>query len=302
MNRRTLFLSLFAPLVSSAALFAATPGETAGVQVIDDVSYKTGASISGYEKTACTLDLYLPTGTQNFPTLVWFHGGGLTGGNKKGDRSMAEGFAKSGIAVVSTDCRLSPKAKYPAYVQDAAAAVAWVHAHITEHGGDPARLFVGGHSAGGYLTLLIGLDGHYLREAGMDAATLAGLIPVSGETVTHFTVRAERGIGRYSITADEAAPIFYGRKETPPMLVLYADHDMPGRAEENVYFVAVMHAAGNQNVTGRLIQDRTHSSINTDLANENDPARLAILDFIRSRASASTSSASDSVKPLPAQK
>jgi len=242
--------------------------------------YKTGDSLSDYEKERCVLDLYLPSQQKNFPTLVWFHGGGLKGGNKDGTAKMAASFTKLGIAVVAANYRLSPKVTYPAYIQDAAAAVAWTHAHIVEHGGDPKRIFVSGHSAGGYLTFMLGLDPHYLHDAGLEATDIPGYIPVSGQTMTHYTVREEKGIGQYTITADEAAPVFYTRKDTPPFLVLYADHDMAARAEENAYLVAIMKGAGNKHITGQLITDRTHGTIGSKIAEDGDPAREAILKFM----------------------
>ena len=97
----------------------------------------------------------------------------------------------------------------------------------------PSVIVVGGHSAGGYLTFMIGLDPRYLRAHGLELSAIAGLIPVSGQTMTHYTVRKERGIGQFTITADEAAPVFHVRKDTPPMLVLYADNDMAARAEDS---------------------------------------------------------------------
>ena len=234
--------------------------------------------IAGY----VTQDLYLPREGKGFSTLVWFHGGGLTGGNKDGDatRKIAESLARAGIAVAVPNYRLSPKAKYPAYIEDAAAAFAWTKAHIAEHGGNPNKLFIGGHSAGGYLTLMLGLDEHYLRDLGLSPSAIAGLIPVSGQTMTHYTVREERGVGKFTITADEAAPVFHACKDTPPMLVLYADHDMVARAEENAYFVAIMKGAGNTHVTGKLISDRTHGSIGNNIANDGDPARVALMEFM----------------------
>ncbi len=228
------------------------------------------------------LDVYLPPkGGQDLPTLIWFHGGGLKGGNKDGAVKMATSLATAGMAVVVPNYRLSPKSKYPSYIEDAAAAVAWTKAHIAEHGGDPKRLFVSGHSAGGYLTLMLGMDRHYLRDAGVEPKDIAGYIPVSGQTMTHYTVREERGIGQYTITADEAAPVHYVRVETQPFLVLYADHDMAARAEENEYFVAIMKGAGNKHITGKLITDRTHGSIAGKIWEEGDPAREAILEFIK---------------------
>ncbi|HEX9783603.1 MAG TPA: alpha/beta hydrolase [Opitutaceae bacterium] len=256
--------------------------DASDVRVLVDVPYKDGDDLSAYEKERCKLDLYLPAGRGGFATLVWFHGGGLKAGDKQGEKSIARSLARAGVAVVSANYRFSPHATFPAYVEDAAAAFAWVHSHMAEHGGDPARLFIGGHSAGGYLALLVGLDARYLRACGLELSAIAGVVPVSGQTMTHYTVREEKGIGQFTIVADEAAPVHHSRKDTPPMLVLYADHDMPARAEENAYFVALMQGAGNTRVAGRLIRDRDHGSIARQIAVEDDPARLAIISFMAS--------------------
>jgi acetyl esterase/lipase len=271
---------------------AETPGKD-GIQVLADVNYKQGEGLSEYEKQRCKLDVYLPNNATDFPTLVWFHGGGLKNGDKGGTETdsvktprLARSLAAGGIAVVTPNYRLSPHAKFPAYVEDAAAAVAWVRLHIAEHGGSPRRIFIGGHSAGGYLALMLGMDAHYLEEAGVKLSDIAGFIPVSGQTMTHYTVREERGAGKLSITADEAAPVHFARATTPPFLVLYADHDMSARAEENAYFVALMKGAGNKRVTGRMIADRTHGSIASGIADEDDQSRMAILEFIRATGAA----------------
>ncbi len=150
---------------------------------------------------------------------------------------------------------------------------------MAAHGGDEKRIFIGGHSAGGYLTLMLGLDPHFLHDAGVEMKEVAGLIPVSGQTMTHYTVRGERGGTKYEITADEAAPVHFARKETPPFLVIYAGHDMPAREEENAYFVALMKAAGNKRVSGLLVAERTHGSIAGKIVEEGDPVREAILKF-----------------------
>ena len=258
--------------------------DEAGVKVLADLPYRTGGQLEAYEQERSKLDVYLPespAGSNGFPTLVWFYGGGLTGGNKADVKPMALSLARAGLAVVVPDYRLSPRAHYPAYVEDAAAAFAWAHGHIASLGGKPERFFIGGHSAGGYLALMVSLDAHYLQAEGLDLSAIAGSLPVSGQVMTHYTVRAERGLAQTTITADAAAPVFYCRKATPPMLVLYADHDMPAREEENQYFVAVMHWAGNDRVTGKLITDRNHGTIASRIAEEGDPARMAMLGFIR---------------------
>jgi acetyl esterase/lipase len=250
-----------------------------------NIAYKTGDSLSAYEKERCKLDLYLPAKREGFATLVWFHGGGSTGGSKDGEvmKRLGSSLAEEGIAVVIPNYRLSPKAKYPAYVQDAAAAVAWTMKTIPQHGGDVKRVFVGGHSAGGYLTLMLGMDARYLAKAGVKHSSLAGLIPVSGQTMTHYTVRQERGVGKFSITADDAAPVRWAEaKGIAPMLVIWADKDMPARAEENAFLVAVLKGAGNKRVTDKIIPDRNHGSVGNKIADKGDPAREAILRFMGS--------------------
>jgi acetyl esterase/lipase len=249
-------------------------------QPLANLAYKSGEKLSEYEAERCKLDLYLPPGGKNFATLVWFHGGALKGGSKDGSAAIARALAADGLAVASVNYRLSPKAAYPAYLEDSAAAAAWVRAHIAEHGGDPAKVFISGHSAGGYLTLMLAMDARWLKPHGLTPDSFAGYIPLSGQTMTHYTVREERGIGKETITADEAAPVYYCRKDTPPMLVLAADHDMAARSEENEYLVAVLKGTGDKHVTFRQIPDRNHGSIASNIPKSGDPVRKAILDFI----------------------
>jgi hypothetical protein len=120
----------------------------------------------------------------------------------------------------------------------------------------------------------------YLDAVGVPAAAIAGLIPFSGQTMTHFTVRAERGLGRYTVTADDAAPVRWVGKDLPPMLVIYADHDMVARAEENAFLVALLRGAGHPDVAGYMVTDRNHGSVANNVANQDDPARTALLHFI----------------------
>ena len=284
----------FAALAFSFALLAfplpACADENAAtIHPLANLAYKSGEKLSEYETDRCKLDLYLPPGGKKFATLVWFYGGALKGGSKddKGTAAIARAFAADGLAVAVVNYRLSPKATYPAYIEDSAAAAAWVRAHIAEHGGDPAKVFISGHSAGGYLTLMLAMDARWLKPHGLTPDSFACYIPLSGQTMTHYTVREERGIGRETITADEAAPVHYCRKDTPPMLVLAADHDMAARAEENEYLVAVLKGAGNERVTYQKFANRDHGSIAGEIPQPGDPVRKAILDFIAATPAAS---------------
>ena len=143
-----------------------------------------------YIKEKCVLDVYYPKNSSGFATVIWFHGGGLTGGNKE----LPEELKNQGIAVISVNYRLGPKVISPKYIEDAAAAVAWVFKNIPSFGGDESLIFVSGHSAGGYLASMVGLDKKWLNTQGIDANKIAGLIPFSGQAITHFLVRKERGI------------------------------------------------------------------------------------------------------------
>ncbi len=196
-----------------------------------------------YIAERCKLDIYYPENVKNFPTIVWFHGGGLTGGNKHIDDALKN----KGVCVVSVNYRLYPKIKAPKYIEDAAAAVAWVFKNIESYGGDPSLIFVSGHSAGGYLASMVGLDKSWLDVYDIDANSIAGLIPFSGHTITHMTVREERGIPATQPVVDVLAPLYHVRADAPPMLLITGDREleMLGRYEENAYMMRMMKVAGH---------------------------------------------------------
>ncbi|MCC9604841.1 alpha/beta hydrolase [Blastopirellula sp. JC732] len=231
---------VLALLVSSAAAFAAE------YQTEKDIPYREGDNLSDYEKERCKVDVYYPADEKGFATVVWFHGGGITGGSK----SVPKELQGKGFAVVAVNYRLSPKVTAPAYIEDAAAAIAWTFKNIERYGGDPNKIFVSGYSAGGYLTGIVCLDKRWLAAHEIDADKLAGFAPLSGQMFTHFTIRAERGIGQNTPIIDDLAPAYYPRKETPPMLLVTGDRelDMLGRYEENAYLCRMMTGLGNKQV------------------------------------------------------
>ncbi len=272
-------------LVRLLAILAFTGLEAGELRTLRDIAYKDDVvSQTPYEQERCKLDLTLPADAKGFPTYVWFYGGGLKNGGKDLDSEycaeIRASLARAGVAVVTPDYRLSPKVKYPAYVDDAAAAFAWTVKHIAAHGGDPRKVFIGGHSAGGYLALLVGMDAERLKPHGLTLGSVAGIAQVSGQVFNHYTVRDERGQARYGITSDEAAPAFHIRKSLPPILTIYAQNDMLSRAEENMFFVTTLKAAGHTENYSLRVDDRDHATVGHNLRNDDDPARLAILNFI----------------------
>src|SRR5947209_7122328 len=128
-------------------------------ETVKDIPYRTGENLTEGMRDRCKLDLYYPQNARGYATVVWFHGGGLTGGGK----GIPSALMGKGIAVVAANYRLSPHAKAPEYIEDAAAAVAWTFENIEKHGGSRKQIFVSGHSAGGYLTSMVGLDKRWLK-------------------------------------------------------------------------------------------------------------------------------------------
>ena len=196
-----------------------------------------------YINERCVLDIYYPKEAKDYATIVWFHGGGITGGNKE----LPKELMNKGYAIVGANYRLSPKVTAPAYIEDAAAAVAWTFEHIGNYGGSSKLIFVSGHSAGGYLGMMITLDKKYLSKYNIDANKIAGLIPFSGQAVTHFTVRKERGLKDTQPVIDEYAPLYFVRSDAPPMLLITGDRELEllGRYEENAYLNRMMKLAGH---------------------------------------------------------
>ena len=223
-----------------------TNAQEANYEIVSNVPYygEELRKSDAYLADRCVLDIYYPKNVGNFATVVWFHGGGITGGEKE----IPEALKNKGIAIIGVNYRLSPKVKAPEYIKDAAAAVAWTFENIAGYGGDPSRIFVSGHSAGGYLASMIGLDKSYLANHGIDANDIAGLIPFSGHTITHFTVRGEQGIPGEQPTIDKYAPLFHVRKDAPPLLLITGDRELEllGRYEENAYLMRMMKVVGHK--------------------------------------------------------
>ena len=229
-------------LLQSETIFAQ---ENQTYLFIENISYRTSDEEKQDEYIAerCKLDIYYPENTKDFTTVVWFHGGGITSGNKH----ISEKLKKQGIAVVAVNYRLSPWAKNPAYIEDAAAAVAWTFKNIEKYGGDPKKIVVSGHSAGGYLASIVGLDKKWLAKYEIDANDIAMLVPFSGHCITHMTIRKERGIPDTQAVVDEFAPLYHVRADAPPLILITGDREreMLGRYEENAYMMRMMKVAGH---------------------------------------------------------
>ena len=218
----------------------------------------------------CRLDIWLPsTGTAGatdgsaatnggkmpFATIVWFHGGGLTGGERYLPESLRRVAVERRVVVVAVGYRLAPQAQFPEYIEDAAAAAAWVKRHIAEYGGDPDRIFLCGGSAGAYLAAMVIMDPRWLDPYGLHADDFAGLIPVSGQMTTHFLVKQQLGIpgNSYLPVIDKNAPLGHLSMRLPPILLVLGDRrrEWKARVEENEFMASSLRAIGFDEVTLR---------------------------------------------------
>lgn len=224
---------------------------------VHDIPYKE--SEEAYVKERCKLDIYYPEDTTGCPVVVWFHGGGLTQGNKSFPWKLKE----KGMVLVAVNYRLLPKVEINECLDDAAAAVAWVFREIGKYGGDKRKIFVSGHSAGGYLTAMIGLDKKWLANYQTDANEIAGLIPFSGQMISHFAYRDMKGIGNLQPTIDEYAPLFHVRKDAPPLVLITGDRNIElfGRYEENAYMWRMMKLTGHAETYLYEIDGHGHGSM-----------------------------------------
>lgn len=207
----------------------------------NDISYTT--KTDAYSQERLKLDVYYPEAKKDCPVVVWFHGGGLEAGNKEIPWKLKE----KGIVVVGANYRLLPKVTIRETLDDAAEAVAWVFRHIAEYGGDNKKIVVSGHSAGGYLSMMLCLNKAWLSTYGVDADDVMMYVPFSGQAVTHYNVRKMQGISPLQPTIDEYAPLYWVRKDCPPFVLICGDRELElyGRYDENQYLARMMKLVGH---------------------------------------------------------
>ena len=239
------------------ALLSCTTIARAQYNQVNDIPYREASE--GYAKERCTLDVYYPTNETDAPVVVWFHGGGIEGGEKHIDPQLKN----SGLVVVAANYRLLPKAPIDDILDDAAAAVAWTYKNIAKYNGSRRKIFVAGHSAGGYLLDLIGLDKRWLAKYGVDADSLAALVPFSGQCVTHYNIRKQQGIPPLQATIDQYAPLTYVRPDAPPIVIISGDRELElfGRYEEQAYFWRMLKLVGHKDVTLYEMQGYDHGAM-----------------------------------------
>jgi acetyl esterase/lipase len=245
------------------------------------------------------LDLAIPN-AKGFPTVIFVHGGSLTGGDKADEdyRNVAAPFPGVGIACANVNYRLAPAHAWPAQAEDVAAAVAWVRSNIASRGGDPAKLFLMGHSSGATLAALIGSDARWLDRHDLETSVLAGVIPMGSimwddeleqALEKYGRERVEQAFGRdpdNKMFGDldtylEHWPIRHVRAGLPAFLFLIAEseQEQPPVLKTNRKFVEDARAKGNR-ADYKVLADRTHDSAIRRLGEPGDPTFAVVRAFV----------------------
>ncbi len=211
-----------------------------GTGIETDVPYAPG------ERHA--LDIYRPGEQEGLPVVVFVYGGGWKSGDKAQYRFVAAALAQRGYVTVVPDYRVFPAARFPAFVEDAAAAVAWTRANIGAHGGDPGRIFLMGHSAGAHIALLLTLDKRYLAAQGLDPDTaITGTIGLAGP-YDFLPLRDPELDGIFAPAGDlrQTQPVTFARAGAPPLLLATGEHDTTVLPRNTANLAQAVRDAGGQ--------------------------------------------------------
>jgi len=189
----------------------------------------------------------MPEGVEAPPLYFHMHGGGMTGGDYAwAENELLCALCEDGVASASIEYRLYPNAKYPDFIEDCARAVDFL---LNKSDYKFTDIFAGGSSAGGYLSMMLFFDKHYLGAYGIDPWKFAGWIFNAGQPTVHFNVLTERGLDSRLLRVDEAAPLYhitgnYPADPLPRILHIAASSDMPCRLEQVKLLQATMRHFG----------------------------------------------------------
>jgi acetyl esterase/lipase len=193
------------------------------------------------------LDLYVPGGlAAPAPVLVFFYGGSWQSGSKAIYRAFGQAFASQGIVTAVADYRLYPQVKYPAFIEDGAMAFRFLRDRVAQQGGDPARIFLSGHSAGAYIAAMLAVNAPYLDAVGAAPSQVRGVIGMAGPY--DFLPLSDPALidifGGDRVMATQ--PIKYAANKVPPMLLAHGTKDTTVGAGNSRRFAARLAQHGNK--------------------------------------------------------
>ena len=222
----------------------------AGITETTDIAYAPGSRHG--------LDIYAPADGDSHPVVVFFYGGGWKDGSKADYRFVGAALAAKGFLTVIPDYRLYPRVRFPGFLRDNAAAVAWTKANIARYGGDPARIFLMGHSAGAYNAAMLTLDRQWLAADGLDPdRDIAGTIGLAGPY--DFLPLHDPELEDIFAPAGDlrlSQPIAFARGDASPMFLA------AGTADKTVWPRNTEHLAAALRADGGVVEERLYDGVN----------------------------------------
>lgn len=234
------------------------------------------------------LDIYLPK--QNAAgasaVLIFFHGGSWHDGEREGYGFLGRAFAARGFVTVIADYRKAPSVRFPAFVQDTASAIAWVHANIAQYDGDADRIFVMGHSAGAHIAMMTALDPQWLAANNLVPNVIKGVIGLAGpyDFLPLTTDSSKIALGQWP-DLTETQPITFARADAPPLLLLTGDKDTVVKPRNSKILSEAIQALGGQQQL-RIYPDVDHADIIMAVARpfrQKAPVVSDVVNFIKAQ-------------------
>lgn len=253
-----------------------------------NVNKKLDIFYTGEKDTLRSVDVFWSNDSKDANVIVFVHGGGWLSGDKKQYREMAMSLASRGMTVVLVNYRLSPQAKFPVHLGDVCAAISWAYNSVTNYNGDPDRIFLMGHSAGGYLITMAVCDDQYLNLYNLTPTDIAGIITISGV----FEIKTQEGgatkkylgmvFGDNEEIWKEATCQNYineSRNDLPPMLSSWTEGEDDLIKNESLNLIEVLSNAGLQFQTF-VFEGNDHNAYVTKLQDPESNFSKELAEFI----------------------
>ncbi len=241
-------------------------------------------------KSAQTLNIFSPKKSADLKNvLIFVHGGNWNSGKKELYSFFGNRWARKDVLTVIIDYPKSPKANYNEMAADVAIAVKWVKENIKKYGGDPERIFISGHSAGGHLAALVGSKKDYFSALGM-SNPLKGIILIDAAGLNMYGYLKEEAFetgNTYlnTFTNDPviwkaASPIYFLHNNMPPMLIYRGSKTYKSIEVSNEKFVtALKEFVPQPNYT--VLKGKKHVPMITQFFNSSNKRYAEIITFMK---------------------
>jgi acetyl esterase/lipase len=245
-----------------------------GLTVVEDVSFDPEHQLA--------MDVYRPVGDATLPTLVFFYGGSWKSGRREWYRWAGQMLARQGFVVAVPDYRHWPPVRVEGFLQDAARAVAYVHAHAAEWHGDPDRLFLVGHSAGSYIASMLAVEPRWLEVNGMKPTQITAVVGLAGP-YDFVPIHDEDFIAMFGATLEEQQrlePMSNIGHSSPPMLLLHGNADDLVEPTNATAMAAAMAAKG-RSAKVIMYPDLGHITLLLNMREKESKVRDDVVAFLR---------------------